>query len=82
MTSDLLLKAATFGFVLATLALVFWLFACWYVFSGAEFDCADLGGDLRGCVSEVHWKVAIQAAIPVAAWGLFGWLLAWAWTKF
>jgi len=79
---DVLVKSATFGFVLATLALMFWLFACWYVFSGAEFDCLDLGGDLRACVSEVHRQAAIRAAIPIAAWGFVGWLLTWAWKKF
>jgi hypothetical protein len=76
-----MLKALTVGFALLTLGLVLWLFASWYVYSGAEFACADRTGDITTCASAIHWKVGMQAAIPAVIWGVVGWLLVRAWQK-
>ena len=76
------LKLLTFGFTLLTFALLFWLLGCWYVYSGAEFDCADLTGDVATCVAAVHRKGVLGAALALAGWGVIGALLVWAWNKF
>jgi hypothetical protein len=77
-----ILKLLTFGFTLLTFALGFGLLMCWYFYSGAEFDCADLTGDVATCVAAVHRNVGFAAALAVALWGVIGGLLVWAWKKY
>ena len=77
----MILKLLTLGFALLTFGLALWLFASWYVYSMAEFDCADRTGDIAACASAIHWKVEMQAAIPIVVWGIIGWLLIRAWKK-
>jgi hypothetical protein len=76
------LKLLTFGFALLTFGVAYWLFVSWYVYSMAEFDCADRTIDVATCASAIHWKVGLRAAIPTAAWGVLGWLLTQAWKKY
>jgi hypothetical protein len=75
------LKLQTFGFTLLTFALGFGLLMCWYFYSGAGFDCADLTADVDTCVSAVHRQVVFAAALAVAVWGVIGAILVRAWKK-
>ncbi|WP_296613579.1 hypothetical protein [Sphingomonas sp.] len=73
-------RIAIAGFVLATLLLVWWLFANWYVWSMASFDCADLVSS-PACEESAHRRVTIQIFAAIAAWAVLAWLTFRNWGK-
>jgi len=73
-----MLKIATFGFAIATLALIYLLFVGWLVWSLTDFDCA---GSYWQCHGNAVPDLAIYVGVPVLGWATYGWLLIRAWKK-
>ena len=68
----------TVVFVLLSGLLLLWLFAHWYSWDMAEFDC-DAG--YWACRSHLIPRMAWRVGIPVIGWVLLGWLLVREWKK-
>jgi len=68
----------TLLFVLSALGLADWLFANWYVWSMADFDC-DAG--YWACRRPIIVSTALQCGVPLGAWIALGVLMAREWKK-
>lgn len=66
------LKFLIFGFVLFSAGLCFWLFANWYAWSMADFDCVD---GYWACRRRIMVPTILQVGLPSVAWMIFAALL-------
>ena len=71
-------RLAVAGFIAASFALALWLFANWYDYSMADFDCA---GSYWDCHRAVAGRVTLGVGLAVVGWGLWAGLLIRAWKK-
>ena len=59
------------AFLVLSLLMGLWLFANWYVYSMADFTCADVGGDQAKCVRDIQYPIAIKVLASAILW-IFG----------
>lgn len=66
------IRLLALGFALCSLALLFWLFVNWYVWSVADLDCVD---GYWACRRTMIAPMALKVGLPMVAWLLFGAML-------
>jgi len=75
-------QIAVGAFILFSLAAFFWALGSFYVFSMAEFDCADVTVDVASCARPIKMQAGVSIAVSVALWFVFAWLLSRSRSKF
>ena len=59
------LKMLVTAFIVASVLLALWLFANWYEWSMADFDCDD---GYWECRRHLFGPTALRLGLPIAAW--------------
>ncbi len=55
-------------YIVGSIALAVFVLAHGYSYSGAEFHCLDLRGDLSRCIRSIQQPIEIKAGIAALIW--------------
>lgn len=69
------------AYIVGSIALAVFVLAHAYAYSGAEFHCLDLRGDLNRCIRSIQQPIEVKAGIAGLIWLVATGLLIREWKK-